>query len=111
MIVQASNTAYDINTANRFTLAVRLYARLQPSSLISARYRGAIQLHMTPVPASTVSTKRFLVPKTRVSSPRKTVKNYPNPYRRVANGASTGTRTPATPRKCAYLLTPKQAFD
>jgi hypothetical protein len=40
MIVQASNTAYDLNTANRFTLAVRSLAVADKHTLISLQVPG-----------------------------------------------------------------------
>lgn len=54
MIVQASNTAYDINTANRFSLAVCFFLQTLYSSLTRARYQVATPPIMMPALASTV---------------------------------------------------------
>lgn len=98
MIIQASNTAYDVNTANRFTLAVLQSTQHQDlPSLIRCRYPVATPLPMTHVPASTVSTRRCLVPKTKAWAPKKIATSCRKPCRVGVDGVSTGTKTQLTP--------------
>ena len=102
MIIQASNTAYDITTSNRFSLAVSGTPQTWFSSLIRSRCLVATPLHTMLVPASMALTRRYLVPKMQASIRKKIAKDYPSLYGKAVNGVSTGTRMQLSPRKCAY---------
>ena len=68
MIVQASNTAYDVNTANRFSLAVN-FQFLQPTfdANRTCRSLGVTLPHMTAVPSNMASSSQCSAMTTLVS--------------------------------------------
>lgn len=103
MIVQASNTAYDINTANRFSLAVSKHVHSCFVSLIFGRCLVAIQPHMTPAPVNMVWTRLCSVKTISVSALKMIAKSCPKHCRKGANGALIGIRMPLFPGEYAEV--------
>lgn len=78
MIIQASNTAYDITNANRFTLAVsRLYYLLLDAKLSHFRYRVVTPHPWMHAPGNMAWSSPFSATTWSASARATTVKSYP----------------------------------